>query len=79
MSYFIWIIVPVIFYAAYLAFGLPHMIWNYEWRDDGQGYDPFASRRYTRCTYLGPYGEFTIYPKNSKCELLRFFKWQEAK
>jgi len=76
-NYFIWVVVPVIVYGVYLAFGLPHMVWNYEWRDDGQGYDPFAERWYLRCTFIGPYGEFTIFPNNGECPWLRFYKQRE--
>lgn len=76
LSYFIWIIVPILIYGAYLAFGLPHMRWSYSWQNDGQGYDPFVERYYTRCTYIGPYGSFTIYPDNGKCVWFRFYKQQ---
>ena len=45
-AYFIWIVVPVTLYLAFLAFGLPHFAWSYSWRDDGQGYDPFRSMQF---------------------------------
>ncbi len=76
-SYFIWIIVPLALYLVYLAFGLPHAIWSYDWRDNGT-HDPFVTRWYTRCTLAGPYGLFTIYPVDGKCPWLRFYKKQEG-
>ena len=73
-GYFIWIIVPVALYLTFLAIGLPHFIWSYDWRDNGT-YDPFAKRYYTRCTYIGPYGSFTErFPDNGKCDWFQFHK-----
>ena len=77
LSYFIWLIVPVTILLLYLIFGMPHMIWSYSWIDEGQGYDPFATRHYTRCTYVGPYGNFTEHPNNGKCGWVRFRKQRE--
>ena len=71
-SYFIWLIVPVLLYAVYLHVGLPHMIWSYSWRDDGQGFNPHADRYYQRCTYIGPYGAFTVFPVNGQRDWLLF-------
>ncbi len=73
IGYFAWIIMPVALYLGYLAFGLPHFIWSYDWRDNGT-YDPFAKRHYTRCTFIGPYGDFTTYPIDGKCGWLVFRK-----
>jgi hypothetical protein len=72
-SFFVWIILPVAAYLVYQIFGLPHFIWSYDWRDNGT-YDPYKPRIYTRCSFYGPYGEFTTYPKNGKCEWFRFYK-----
>ncbi len=77
LSYFMWLIVPAAILLIYLIFGLPHMIWSYSWIDKGQGYDPFATRYYTRCTYVGPYGNFTAHPNNGKCSWVRFRKKRE--
>ncbi len=73
-GYFIWIFIPAGLWLAYTIFGMPHMIWSYSWRDDGQGYDPHATRYYTRCTYIGSYGPITIWPHDGKCPFLRFKK-----
>lgn len=74
-GYFFWIIAPIAVYAIYLVYGLPHFIWNYSWKNDGQGYDPFVNRTYARCTYIGPYGEFAIrHPADGKCGWVRFYK-----
>lgn len=74
MSYFFWAIVPILLWMAYTNFGLPHLRWSYTWRDDGQGYDPSADRYYTRCNYVGPYGEYTLNPKHGHCNVFEFKK-----
>ena len=78
-GFFVWIIVPVALYAVYLVYGLPHVIWSYEWRDEGQGFEPFAPRHYTRCTYVGPYGAFSEHnPANGTCGWVWFHKKQDV-
>lgn len=74
LSYFLWVLVPAGLWLVYTSYGLPHIIWSYSWLDEGQGYDPFATRYYTRCTYAGPYGNRTILPSNGQCPLIRFEK-----
>ncbi len=78
--YFVWVLVVAAFYLAWLGFGLPHLLWSYEWRDNGQGYSLYAKRFYTRCTYVGPYGALTEhFPRDGKCGWLRFQKnWEEG-
>jgi len=78
MSYLFWTIVPVLAALFYLAFGLPHVIWSYDWLDNGT-YDPLVSRHYVRCTFIGPYGAFTTYPGNGRCGWLRFYKQRKDK
>ncbi len=74
-SYAAWLIVPIILFGIYVTVGTPHVRWSYSWRDDGQGFDPFAKRFYLRCTYLGPEGHFTLnHPPRGDCPLLRFAK-----
>lgn len=74
ITYFVWIVVPVALFIAYLAFGLPHVIWSYSFLDNGRGNDPFVERHYTRCTFIGPYGSFTTHPADGTCPWFRFFK-----
>ena len=71
---YIWVLVPLGLWLAYSLYGLPHLRFSYSWRDDGQGYDPFAKRYYTRCTYIGPYGEDTILPLRGHCPIFRLIK-----
>ncbi len=74
LRYLVWIIVPVAIYVAYLTMGLPHFIWSYSWRDNGT-YDPFVYRYYTSCTFIGPYGSFTVpHPRGGKCGWIIFRK-----
>ena len=64
-------IVPLALYGAYLAFGLPHGIWSYDFRGT---FSDRAGRWYTRCTFIGPYGAFTLYPTDGKCGWVIFRK-----
>lgn len=73
LRFAIWIVVPVAVFLAYLKMGLPHFIWSYTWANNGT-YDPFTARWYTRCTFAGPYGSFTTYPTNGRCDWLVFRK-----
>lgn len=74
VRYFFWIIVPLVLWLAFQTFGLPHMIWEYSWIDQGQGMNPYAERIYTRCSFIGPFGLFDQNPINGRCGLVRFFK-----
>lgn len=77
-SFFVWVVVPALLYGAYHTYGLPHVIWSYSWRDDGQGYSPFAYRYYLDCTYAGPYGVFTEGAQHGKCGWVQFRKDHKA-
>ncbi len=74
-SYLVWIAVPLLVFGAYQIYGLPHLRWIYTWRDDGQGYKPFADRYYLRCTYLGFTQSFEVEPpEGGRCPIIRFAK-----
>lgn len=69
--YFLWFVVPVSGYLALTLFGTPHVAWTRSWHFSGAD----QARFYTRCTYVGPYGAYTIhFPADGKCRFLRFFK-----
>lgn len=72
--YFVWTLVPILLYGAYPMNAAPHVIWSYVWRDDGQGYAPFAHRHYLRCTYVGPYGTFSEDAVDGKCSWITLRK-----
>jgi len=75
LRYFIWIIVPVLLYVGYQAWGLPHIAFNYTYHDDGRGYRPFAPDRwYVSCTYVGYFGPFKYEPRDGKCPWFKFYK-----
>lgn len=79
LKFFIWIIAPVALYLAYLAWGLPHIAFNYTYQNlDGTGHDPFARRHYHWCEYIGPYGAHEYRPVDGKCPWFRFYKKSEA-
>ena len=67
LRYFVWLVVPLGLWLGYKAYGLPHVIWSYTWLDQGQGYNPFAHRWYTKCIFIGPYGSVTTHPGNGRC------------
>ncbi len=78
LRFFAWVIVPVAAIGIHHMFGLPHFIWSYAWQNNGT-YNPFANRFYTRCTFIGTYGEFTIHrPANGKCSWVIFRKAQSV-
>ena len=75
LRYFVWIIVPILLYAMFKAWGLPHLAFNYTYLDDGRGYEPFAPGRwYTSCTYVGYYGHFHFNTQNGTCPWFKFYK-----
>lgn len=76
LSYFVWVIVPVGLWLAYDTIGLPHAIWSYSWIDQGQGMDPFAHRTYTRCRFIGPYGQFDEPAEFGRCAWVKFFNME---
>jgi hypothetical protein len=71
---FFWIALPIAGYAAYSLYGLPHMIWSYRFHDNGDPNDPLVKRYYTDCTFVGPYGGFTVPASAGKCGWVKFFK-----
>ncbi|MEO1701934.1 MAG: hypothetical protein AAFR71_07755 [Pseudomonadota bacterium] len=74
VAYFLWVVVPLALFGAYQAWGLPHLIFRYEFADNGDRYNPYKERWYYTCTFVGPYGEFTVDAKNRKCGFVRLFK-----
>jgi hypothetical protein len=73
-TYFIWLLILCGAYGTSQIVGLPHLRSFYDFRTAGSQFDPFAIRYYTRCTYWGPNGKFTIhFPANGECALFRFF------
>lgn len=74
-SYFAWVIVPLALYGGYRLYGLPHVIWSYEYESAG-GRSPwdFEGRRYVNCTFVGPYGAFTVPADRGRwCGVVAFF------
>lgn len=68
-AYFIWLVVPLTAYVAVATYGLPHLVWT------TRGRDYAAGRFHTRCTYIGPYGTFTVYfPRHGDCPVFRLFR-----
>ncbi len=78
-SYFVWIVTAAALYGAYAAFGLPHVVWSYSFQLAGTNdrWD-YAARRHTRCSFIGPYGQFITYPGNGKCPWVVFRRAQDA-
>jgi len=75
LRYGAWIPIALGLYLIFLAWGMPHLAFNYTYRDDGRGYEPFSPGRvYTSCTYIGYYGHFYYSPKNGTCPWFKFYK-----
>ncbi len=74
LRYFLWVVVPMLAYAGYVHFGAPHIIWSYSWIDRGQAYADWSARHYTRCTFIGPFGEFDQVPINGRCSWITFIQ-----
>lgn len=70
-SYLLWVVVPAIMFGTYHLLGLPHAIWSYEFHGS---YTDFASRHYRSCTYIGPYGAFTVPATYGRCGWILFRK-----
>lgn len=74
-SYLVWIVVPIAVVGIYQLYGLPHPIWSYEFHGT---HGDFASRHYTSCTFIGPYGAFTVPATDGRCGWVLFRKAPEA-
>jgi hypothetical protein len=74
LSYLAWTVPLLALWLVYQAIGLPHAIWSYSWIDNGHGINLSVPRVYTRCRYIGPYGEFDVAAMRGHCGLVRFFK-----
>ena len=80
LSLVLWVAVPLLAYGAYSAYGLPHVIVSYSFANNGHSYDLSVSRHYLSCTFVGPYGVFTVPAEDGRCGWFRFFKatdWAE--
>lgn len=76
-SYFLWVVVPLTLWLAYLSFGLPHVLWRYEWR--GVSSASFEERWKTQCWFIGPYGELSEPAHEGSCGWwIQFFKNEET-
>ena len=78
LGFFAWTPFAAALYGGYLAYGLPHVLWEYEWReiarDTRSGRDPIEHRHYLTCTHLGPYGAFKLSAVAGKCGWVIFRK-----
>ena len=74
IALFLWLAVPIGGYAIYRTYGTPHLIWSYQFLDNGDRYNPYAARTYTSCTYVG-WGPrtLTVPAVASRCLWVRFF------
>ena len=76
-QYFIWTVVPVALWLIWFAFGLPHVLWAYDWR--GADNASYEHRWKTVCYFVGPYGRKIAPARNGSCGWwVRFFKQNEG-
>ena len=55
---------------------LPHVIFEYTFRDNRARWDLSVERFYLTCTYVGPHGAFKIPAEFGKCPAIRWFDQQ---
>ena len=72
--YLAWTMPVLALWLFFQTHGLPHAIWSYSWRDNGHGMSLSVPRIYTRCRYVGPYGELDVAAVRGRCGWVRFFK-----
>lgn len=73
-AFFLWLAAPVGIWFAYAAWGTPHAIWEYEFQDNGDPYNPVATRWYISCTFVGWTGVVRVPAVAGQCPWVRFFK-----
>ncbi|TPW33123.1 hypothetical protein FJU08_00715 [Martelella alba] len=73
-----WIAVPLAAWGVYASKGLPHVIVEYTFLDNGHPYDLAVERHYLTCTFWGPYGTFHVDAEQGKCAWVRFFRQRRA-
>lgn len=71
---FFWVALPIAGYVAYGLYGMPHVIFSYNFHDNGDQFNPLAKRTYTQCVFIGPYGGFKVPAENGRCGWVKFFK-----
>jgi len=72
---FLWLILPLTGYATYQLYGTPHGLWRYEFRPNGDPFNPHAYRHYTSCTYVGwRWHSVTLPAENARCPWVRLLK-----
>lgn len=78
LGYFVWLVVPFVIYCGYQLFGLPHVIWSYEYETTSRSRMDFEGRWYNACTFVGPYGAITVLADHGHCGWIAFFHEREA-
>jgi hypothetical protein len=71
---FLWLVMPIGVWSAYVAWGTPHAIWEYQFRDNGDNNNPLAERWYVACTFVGWTGVVRVTAEAGHCPWVRFFK-----
>ncbi|MCQ0989589.1 hypothetical protein [Jiella marina] len=74
LSLILWVAAPAAALGIYAGWGVPHVIFQYTYRDNGHPHDLTVPRHYLTCTFVGPYGAITVAAERAKCGWVRFFK-----
>ena len=72
-SLFAWILVPAALWAVFVLWGSPHLALSYRFLDNGDRWNPLATRYYVDCTYYGALGAITVPADLGTCPWVRFF------
>lgn len=67
------LIAPFAVWLAVTPWPMPHVVYAYTFRDNGDRYNPLAHRDYLTCTYWGKWGSRTVRARHGKCPWIRFF------
>jgi hypothetical protein len=81
LSLLLWLLAPLTAYGVYAAYGLPHVIYEYQFISHSARptYSTSVPRTYLSCTFIGFYGSYTVPATNGTCDWVRFFKPKEQR
>lgn len=71
---FLWVVVPAAAYVGFALYGQPYVIWSYSFEHNGDPFNPLTERHYLSCTFIGPFGNFTVPADAGRCGWIKFFQ-----
>lgn len=74
IALFVWLLVPAGLCLAVIFWGTPHLALSYRFYDNGDVYNPLATRTYISCDYLGLSGWHTVPATAGQCPWIKMFR-----